>query len=118
MNKNKSKPKIMPGAMRFEISIGLTPASVAQIIVPPATGDIVRPSVLASVAKEPKSIMVMPNSGACGVTAPLKAKAAASPEPQSMASSEGPKQAAYLAISWLFFICSISDPVRPMHSIP
>jgi len=48
-------------------------------MAPPATGDIVRPSPPDIVAREPISVIVKPNYAACGVTAPLKARAAAHP---------------------------------------
>ena len=67
---------------------------VAQTIKPPATGDMVRPKAPEMVAREPMSLIAQPNCAAWGVTAPLKASAAASPEPLRIAKKYGPKVAA------------------------
>ena len=71
----------MPGAFRLAASIGDTPAIVAQMIRPPATGDIERPKAPPIAAILPMSMAFKPNLTASGVTALLNATAAASPEP-------------------------------------
>ena len=80
-------------ALRFAISIGLIPAIPATMIPAPATGLILRPIPAPICAMEPSSIMPYPKSAACGVTAPLKARAAALPEPEITANKNGPKAA-------------------------
>ena len=96
-------------ALRFVISIGLTPAIPAQMMVAPAIGDIVRPSVPPSVAILPIWTCDIPKSGAYGVMASLKAKVAASPEPVSKPSRNGPKAAQILTMAGLLSIASMNQ---------
>ena len=70
----------------------------AQIMAAPATGEVERPIAPEICAKEPRSTMFMPKLAACGVMAPLKASAAASPEPLKIAIMNGPKLPAILAM--------------------
>ena len=62
--------------------------------------------------------MLMPNASACGVIAPLKASAAASPEPEITAMRKGPNAPANFATDSEPFIASISAPVSPIAAIP
>ena len=62
--------------------------------------------------------MLRPNCSANGVTAPLNAKAAASPEPEITAIRKGPKVPAAAAADWEPSISSVMDLVRPIADIP
>lgn len=105
-------------ALRFVISIGLTPAIPAQMMVAPAIGDIVRPSVPPSVAMLPIWTCDMPKSGAYGVMASLKANVAASPEPVKRPSRNGPKAAQILTMAGLLSIASMNHLTRPIEVRP
>lgn len=105
-------------ALRFVISIGLTPAIPAQMMVAPAIGDIVRPSVPPSVAMLPIWTCDMPKSGAYGVMASLKANVAASPEPVKRPSRNGPKAAQILTMAGLLSIASMNHLTRPIDVRP
>ena len=84
----------------------------------PATGDMERPIAPAIWASEPRSTMVMPKVSACGVIAPLNASAAASPEPEMIAITNGPNAPAIRAMDSEPFIVSMSAPVSPMAVMP
>ena len=73
----------MTGAERLTISIGLTEAMPATRMRPPQRGELRRPKEPEITASHPRSAIWRPKLGAFGVTASLKAKAAASPEPVS-----------------------------------
>ena len=105
-------------ALRFDTSIGLTLARPAQMMEAPAIGDIERPIAPAICASEPRSMIERPNCSANGVMAPLKAKAAASPEPEMTAMKNGPNVPAAAAAVWDPSMSSVSAPVRPMAVMP
>ena len=88
------------------------------MMVAPAIGDIVRPSVPPSVAMLPIWTCDMPKSGAYGVMASLKANVAASPEPVKRPSRNGPKAAQILTIAGLLSIASMNHLTRPIDVRP
>ena len=87
----------MIGAERLTISIGDTPAIPATRISPPQSGELNRPKEPDITARYPREGMVIPNCWACGVTASLNAKAAASPEPVRAPRTKGPTEPPILA---------------------
>ncbi len=89
---------VIPNELRLASSIGLTFAIEAQTIAAPARGDMVRPRAPAKAATLPIFMTSIPNWAACGVTASLKANAAASPEPLISPRINGPKVPPSLAM--------------------
>ena len=84
---------------RFVKSIGLIEANPQITIATPEIGLIVLPKAPERAAIIPSVGISIPNSFACGVTASLKANAAASPEPVMTPITNGPIDPPQRAIS-------------------
>lgn len=107
-------PTIKGMAVRLTSWIGGTMAKPESTITTPAIGDIVRPICPEIRAMAPRFGIGMPKDAACGVTASLKAKVAASPEPVMAAMMNGPKEPPQRAISLELFKTSTKASIKPV----
>ena len=111
-------PTIKGIAVRFTNWIGGTIAKPESTMTTPAMGDIVRPIWPEIRAIAPRFGIGIPKEAACGVTASLKAKVAASPEPVMAAMMNGPKDPPQRAISLELFKTSTKASIHPVALKP